>query len=240
MKKLILFVFTIVATFNLTAQNQTINGILTVKDDIILKTGDLITTNYEEWGKKLYFGNTGDNGDHIYMGRYNRANNKSDLRICIGDDAEGDDRFVIGNYYWKDKTLWNDWFVVTNTKRVGIGVSYPTCALEVNGTIRSKEVKIEATGWSDFVFDENYALPTLSEVEAHIKQNKHLPDVPSEKQVLEEGVNVVEMQAKLLQKVEELTLYVIEQDKQIKELRKDKETLIEQVGKLEEAVKQLN
>ncbi|WP_228093779.1 hypothetical protein [Dysgonomonas mossii] len=100
---------------------------------------------------------------------------------------------------------------------------------EVNGTIRSNEVKIEATGWSDFVFDECYRLPSLSEVEAHIKENKHLPDIPSEKEVLKDGINVVEMQAKLLQKIEELTLYVIEQDKKIENQNKEIKELKERV-----------
>jgi len=120
---------------------------------------------------------------------------------------------------------------ITGEGKVGIGTTNPTGLLDVAGDIkgtkldiagpvRSQSVTIEATGWSDFVFDEDYRLPALSEVENHIKTYKHLPDVPSEKQVVEEGVNVVEMQAKLLQKIEELTLYVIEQDKEIKELKK--------------------
>ena len=92
---------------------------------------------------------------------------------------------------------------------------------EVNGTIRSNEVKIEATAC--------YRLPSLSEVEAHIKENKHLPDIPSEKEVLKDGINVVEMQAKLLQKIEELTLYVIEQDKKIENQNKEIKELKERV-----------
>ena len=97
--------------------------------------------------------------------------------------------------------------------------------LDVNGTIRAKEVKIEATGWSDYVFGDDYALPSLTDVEDHITTHKHLPDIPSEKEVLENGVNVVEMQAKLLQKIEELTLYVIEQNKRIETLEKENNNL---------------
>ena len=81
--------------------------------------------------------------------------------------------------------------------------------------------KIEASGWSDFVFDKNYDLPKLSDVEKHINDKQHLPGIPSEKEVLENGISVGEMQAKLLQKIEELTLYVIEQDKKIKILQKE-------------------
>lgn len=98
--------------------------------------------------------------------------------------------------------------------------------LEVNGKIRTKEVVIETVNWwSDFVFDKNYKLPSLAEVESHIKEYKHLPDVPSEAEVKENGINVVEMQAKLLQKIEELTLYIIDQQKEIKELKDELKTL---------------
>lgn len=104
---------------------------------------------------------------------------------------------------------------------VGIGTENPKNKLEVAGTIRATEVKIEALPWADFVFDKDYKLLSLDEVKAHIDEHKHLPDVPSEKQVIEEGINIGEMQAKLLQKIEELTLYVIQQDAKNKELEKE-------------------
>ncbi len=90
--------------------------------------------------------------------------------------------------------------------------------LAVNGNIRAKEVKIE-TGWSDFVFEDDYDLPTLAEVEEFIKTNKHLPEIPSAEEVAENGVNLGEMESKLLQKIEELTLYIIDQQKEIEILK---------------------
>ncbi|MDR1717128.1 MAG: shufflon system plasmid conjugative transfer pilus tip adhesin PilV [Prevotella sp.] len=118
-----------------------------------------------------------------------------------------------------------DRLIVNANGNVGIGITNPSSRLEVAGTIRSKEVKIEATGWSDFVFDKNYDLPKLSEVEKHINEKQHLPGIPSEKEVLENGISVGEMQAKLLQKIEELTLYVITQDKRIKALEEENSLL---------------
>lgn len=236
MKKTIIITLSLFFTIGLFAQDQTVNGTLVTKGDVILQKGELQLTPLGEEGRKLLFSLFSDNGDPIYMARFNRDTNKSDLRINIGDDAGGDDRFVVGNITWNSGGVWKDWFVVTNQARVGIGVSYPTCALDingavkaskldVNGTIRSKEVKIEATGWADFVFDKDYKLPSLSEVENHIKESKTLPGIPSEQQVKEEGIDLGDMQAKLLQKIEELTLYVIDQDKRIKALEEENKNL---------------
>jgi hypothetical protein len=91
----------------------------------------------------------------------------------------------------------------------------------VNGNIRAKEVLVTLDGWSDFVFNENYELTPLNELEAQIKSEGHLPNIPSEAEVKESGVNLGEMQAKLLQKIEELTLYVIDQNKRIEKLEKE-------------------
>lgn len=100
---------------------------------------------------------------------------------------------------------------------VGIGTTNPTQKLSVNGTVRAKEVIVETAGWSDFVFADNYALQPLAEVEQHIKEYKHLPGLPSAEQVAETGIGVGEMQAKLLAKIEELTLHQIEQEKRLNE-----------------------
>lgn len=118
----------------------------------------------------------------------------------------------------------NGIFVAQNGNvRIGAGTASPTKTLEVNGTIRSKEVLVEVANWSDFVFDKDYDLRTLMEVESYIKENGHLPDVPSAEEVKTNGVDVGEMNAILLQKIEELTLYIIELEKKIDGMQKGAE-----------------
>ncbi|WP_228401819.1 DUF4200 domain-containing protein [Chryseobacterium sp. PMSZPI] len=100
------------------------------------------------------------------------------------------------------------------------------------GKLEAKEVKVTLTPTADFVFDENYDLLKLDAVEKHIKEKKHLPEIASAKEMEKEGVNVGEFQIKLLQKIEELTLYTIEQNKQLKKLQNDNEMLKSEVNKL--------
>ena len=109
---------------------------------------------------------------------------------------------------------------------IGIGTTTPSpdYKLSVLGKIRATEIVVE-TGWSDFVFDDNYSLKTLSEVEKFIKENKHLPDVPSASEVEKNGVSLGKSDSILLQKIEELTLYIIEQNKKIENLQKKVEVL---------------
>lgn len=108
--------------------------------------------------------------------------------------------------------------------RVGIGTNNPQYKLDVAGIIRAQEILVETTG-ADFVFAEDYQLRPLSEVKEFITENKHLPEIQSAKEMQEYGVSVSELQTKLLQKIEELTLYLIEQEQTIQELRQEVEQL---------------
>lgn len=114
----------------------------------------------------------------------------------------------------------SDIFIAEATGNVGIGYeNFGTYKLAVNGSVRSMEVVVE-TGWADYVFDENYKLPSLSDVEKFIQQNKHLPNIPSAKEVEEKGLHLGDTQKKMMEKIEELTLYLIEKSKEIEALQK--------------------
>ncbi|WP_025743444.1 hypothetical protein [Aquimarina pacifica] len=103
------------------------------------------------------------------------------------------------------------------TGAVGIGTNTPKNKLSVNGTIWAKEVKVSLTDAADWVFEEDYNLRPLEEVAVYIKENKHLPEIPSAEEFRQNDMKVSEMTNKLLQKIEELTLYTIEQETQLKE-----------------------
>lgn len=98
-----------------------------------------------------------------------------------------------------------------------------TYKLAVSGGILTEKVRVATNGtafWADYVFDKSFKLKSLKEVENFIKENKHLPDVPSTSDVTKNGIDLAETQALLLQKIEELTLYVIQQQKEIDKLKK--------------------
>lgn len=108
---------------------------------------------------------------------------------------------------------------------VGIGTAYPQEKLSVNGKIRAQEVKVESANWPDYVFEDSYKKPSLYDVEAFINKNKHLPEVPSAKEVDANGVDLGKLGGTLLKKIEELTLYMIE-------LKKDNERLSNELNSL--------
>lgn len=103
---------------------------------------------------------------------------------------------------------------------VGIGTKNPTTALAVAGTILANKVKVStlAADWPDFVFADDYQLPAIQDVESYIHQHKHLPAIPSAQEVAQQDHDLGEMNKKLLQKVEELTLYIIQQQKQLADM----------------------
>ena len=127
---------------------------------------------------------------------------------------------------------------ILNNGNVGIGTTNPgTARLAVNGTIRAREVIVTTQGWPDRVFKPDYNLKPLHEVEKYIKKNSRLEGIPSEKEVMAKGVPMGEMQAKLLQKLEETTLYLIEMKKENEQIKRQNEQLQARLSALENKVR---
>lgn len=121
---------------------------------------------------------------------------------------------------------------ISKNGNLGIGKKNPTDKLEVNGQIHARSVKVDLEKWADTVFEKEYDLLRLSEIEAYILQYGHLPEIPSAKKVLKEGIELGEMNRLLLQKVEELTLHLIEKEKQIDQLAESVQDLKKEVNTL--------
>ncbi|WP_299159377.1 hypothetical protein [uncultured Tenacibaculum sp.] len=131
---------------------------------------------------------------------------------------------------WKNRGAWKSTpFHIDSNGMIGIGIKDTKgFKLGVNGKIAATEIKVATySNWADFVFKKDYNLPTLVEVERHIKEKGHLKDIPSAKEVEKNGFFLGKMDSKLLQKIEELTLYTIEQEKKIKVLVKQSQEIKE-------------
>ncbi|MFC7526821.1 hypothetical protein ACFQRK_22885 [Parapedobacter sp. GCM10030251] len=157
----------------------------------------------------------GGNAPRIRLGKYNNAGWSAWQSFYTSANANS------ASADWNTKNL----FVHGN---VGIGTTDPQAKLVVNGNILAKEVKVKTDiTVPDYVFEPDYELPTLQEVEAYIKEHKHLPEIPSAKDIEMEGLNLAEMNLLLLKKVEELTLHLIEKDHENRQL-KERFTSVEQ------------
>jgi hypothetical protein len=135
-------------------------------------------------------------------------------------------------------------FIKQSTGFVGIGTTDPKARLAVNGDIYAKKVRVTPDDWPDFVFESAYELPSLQDLERFIAENKHLPGIPSAKEVSEHGLDLGQNQAMLLQKIEEMTLYLIEQNKrfaaQEEMMKAQEEVFAAQEDRLKELEKRID
>ncbi len=137
-----------------------------------------------------------------------------EIQDTNGANSAVDGGFVFRGLTTKDN-VHKDLMVLKGAGNVGIGTTDPKNKLSVNGTVWAKEVKVTLTDAADWVFEEDYELRPLSEVAHFIQENKHLPEIPSAEEFRKNDLKVSEMTNKLLQKIEELTLYTIAQEKQL-------------------------
>ena len=135
-------------------------------------------------------------------------------KICSCTDSTGASN--------QPATIWalNGQHAYYNAGNVGIGTNNPQAKLAVNGKVAAKEVKVELIGWPDYVFEKEYKLQPLEEVASYIRENKHLPGIPSAERVSKEGLDLGAMNVRLLEKIEELTLHIIEQNRRLEALER--------------------
>lgn len=168
----------------------------------------------------------GSNNGSILFGADVNDKDKNSRRGSWGIEYVSTDSEGYGLNFWKVGGF-NYALFLQNNGNIGIGTKSPAYKLDVIGTIRAREILVDlnGVGGAGFVFDTNYRLRPLSEVQSFIAENKHLPEIQSAKDMQQNGVSVNELQFQLLQKIEELTLYIIEQDQQIKDLQQKVEQL---------------
>lgn len=185
-------------------------------------------------GPVLELTNTGANPgatSEIYFSTYNRPVYQDPAaKIKVSDNGQ-----YGGSFYFDTKgpvsvnnqvqySLINRMYIDAASGYVGIGTTSPDANLAVNGNIHARSVNIDLNVPTnlvpDYVFKKDYHLQSLSDLKRYVDVHSHLPEVPSAKEIEKNGINVLDMNLKLLKKVEELTLYIVEQDKRIKRLEK--------------------
>jgi hypothetical protein len=160
----------------------------------------------------------------FYMDNF-KSNN---LNLVFPEAVNHPGLFTISAKNTSDTTLKPYFSIAGLTGNIGIGTTNPDEKLTVNGKIHAQEVKIDLAypmTVPDYVFANDYKLKSLQEVEEFIKQNSHLPEIPSAKEIEKNGLMLAEMNMSLLKKIEELTLYTIEQEKKNNEQSREIETL---------------
>lgn len=197
--------------------------------DLVLKTNNLERLRIISGGGfKLYTNSVSDDGVDIINQSLN-MNEGTDLVWIKSENQQTNDvgLLTLSNSIWQTPV-----FSARENGKIFMGqnvsnyklINCSDCnnyRLFVKDGIRTEKVKVEfadVNGWADYVFEKEYKLMSVEDLKKYILQNKHLPEVPTAQEVYKNGIELKEMSALLLKKIEELTLYIIEQDKRINEL----------------------
>lgn len=187
-------------------------------------TGAQIHSNGE--GVAPYAAFLDDSGDYYNWGPL-QATYTFAVDHELGGVVQGTDSFSItfvNNPPNTGTSVWSEsGSTASYTGEVAIGTSTVPSGykLAVDGHIRAREIRVDQDTWPDYVFQKGYQLLTLKEVQQYIHQKGHLPNMPSAQEVKANGVELGEMNRLLLEKIEEMTLYIIDQQQQINQLRSE-------------------
>ncbi len=149
------------------------------------------------------------------------------------DGAASYDDVILDNYSGKFRIMNSSGvpFTVQSNGDIGIGTISPTEKLEINGTVKATSFVSSAASFPDYVFAADYKITPLSELETYVKVNKHLPNMPSEKEVVEQGLNVPDVVIRSVENIETIYLHLIRMEKEIKALKQDNAILKQQLQK---------
>jgi hypothetical protein len=194
-----------------------------------------ITSNTEQKRVSI-FTNTGNNAVNSPVGgiRFNwYGTNNAEIQMVRGYGAS--DGAGLSFHTSNDGGVANERMRIDKNGNVSIGTNDPKgYKFAVAGSVIATSVTVKLQGeWGDYVFKPNYHLPTLKEVKSYIDKNQHLPELPSAEQITTDGVNLGEMNKLLVKKVEELTLYLMEQNKQMQAQRRINQNLTSRLSMLE-------
>lgn len=148
---------------------------------------------------------------------------------------EGSDHSYIQFYpdgYSSGRKAWlgygsasDNWITLSSEGNGGIVLNPGSHFVAVEGTLKAKQIQVKTNIWADYVFEDDYNLMSLNEVENFIDENNHLPNIPSQEEVLSQGIDVGEMQRLQMEKIEELTLYILQLDERVNKLENENNTL---------------
>ena len=181
-----------------------------------------------EKGLKIYKQNSGDSP--TFLGQLNYIDTYV-FEMTDTNENNPDGGIVFRGTGMDD--IFDDILTIRGSGNVGIGTTVPGSKLTVKGRVHAEEVKVDlSVPGPDYVFKEGYNLKSLEEVQNYIKEHGHLPNIPSAKEMEVDGIQLGEMNMKLLEKIEELTLYIISMKKELKRLDRQNESLHNQLQEL--------
>lgn len=195
-----------------TASNNTVAG---YKAGTLVSNGSYNTLIGSSSGYKTTTGSR-----NVYLGFYSGYNATGSDNVYLGYyagyTASGDDKLYIENSTSNSPLIYGEFdnnFVTINGK-LGVGTKeFGDAKLVVDGTIMAKDIIVTVDDFPDYVFEENYPLLSLAEIESFVKSHHHLPGIKPGAEIIAEGLPLGELSVLLLEKIEELTLHVIEMDK---------------------------
>jgi hypothetical protein len=211
----------------------TLSPVTKLEVDINGTSTDLASSQYTDVG--LFLKNTNATDNNLNFISYGDASGYGVVQVgAITNHTNHSGKLFFGT---RNGSTVAQRMIIDELGNVGIGTATPDAKLSVKGNIHTNEVKVDLLGAvaPDYVFEPTYDLKPLAEIETYIKENKHLPEVPSAKEMEKNGVNLGEMNLLLLKKVEELTLHSIEQNKKLNEQQELIQGLINDLAKLKGA-----